>query len=423
MVDVHARYIRSLEQAGKLDRELEFLPNDEELAERQAAGGGLTAPEFAILLSYTKIALYEELLASDLPDDPYLVEASSSATSRRRCASGSARRSQRHPLRREIIATRVVNDLVNRAGTTFAFRLREETGARRRDIARAYTVAREVFDLRGLWAEIEALDGHDRRRDAGRDAAQGADPARARDALAPAQPAPAARHRRRRSPASRRARRRSPRRCPSCSARPSARPRERRPRRSSAAGVPTALAQRVAHLEALVPALDIVEIAAAAELDVVAVADVYFSLGARLELQWLRDRIVALPRETRWEAMARAALRDDVYSEQAALTAEVLQPGRDAGAAAGGDWLAENAGAVERCAAGARGHQDGRRARPRPAVRRRARDPQPDPLERLAGAGAAARCKAVASTPFSKPSCASSSVSIATSLPSPSSRL
>src|SRR5206468_11612849 len=74
MVDVHARYIRSLEQSGRLDRALEFLPDDETLTERKAAGQGLTAPEFAILLSYTKIALYEELLASDLPDDGYLTE-------------------------------------------------------------------------------------------------------------------------------------------------------------------------------------------------------------------------------------------------------------------------------------------------------------------------------------------------------------
>ena len=108
-------------------------------------------------------------------------------------------------------------------------------------------------------------------------------------------------------------------------------------------GVPSELAQRVAHLELLVPTLDLVEIAAAAEVDVAAAAAVYFALGARLELHWLRDRIVDLPRETRWEAMARAALRDDVYSEQAGLTAEVLRAG------AGVErWQAENASAIER---------------------------------------------------------------------------
>ena len=112
----------------------------------------------------------------------------------------------------------------------------------------------------------------------------------------------------------------------------------------AAVGVPPELAQRVAHLEALVPTFELVEIAAATELDVAAAAEVYFALGARLELHWLRDRIVDLPRETRWEAMARAALRDDVYSEQAGLTAEVLRA-RTAGVER---WQAENASAIER---------------------------------------------------------------------------
>jgi glutamate dehydrogenase len=107
--------------------------------------------------------------------------------------------------------------------------------------------------------------------------------------------------------------------------------------------VPPELAERITHLEALVPTFELVEIAAAAELNIAAAAEVYFALGTRLELHWLRDRIVDLPRETRWEAMARAALRDDVYSEQAGLTAEVLRAG------AGVElWQAENASAIER---------------------------------------------------------------------------
>ena len=105
--------------------------------------------------------------------------------------------------------------------------------------------------------------------------------------------------------------------------------------------VPPELAERITHLEALVPTFELVEIAAAAELNIAAAAEVYFALGTRLELHWLRDRIVDLPRETRWEAMARAALRDDVYSEQAGLTAEVLRAGVER-------WQAENASAIER---------------------------------------------------------------------------
>jgi glutamate dehydrogenase len=116
-------------------------------------------------------------------------------------------------------------------------------------------------------------------------------------------------------------------------------------------GVPPSLAERVVHFEALVPALDIVEIAGTVGLDAASAAQVYFALGGRLELHWLRDQIVALPRDTRWDAMARAALRDDVYAEQAALTAEVLRAvanGRSAGERVD-SWLSHNDAAVGRC--------------------------------------------------------------------------
>ncbi len=158
MLEVHQRYIRALEQSGLLNRELEFLPGEETLAERRAGGAGLTTPEFAILLSYTKIALSRELLASDLPEDGYLaheLERYFPALLRERFGE----RLRRHPLRREIIVSRVVNDLVGHAGTTFAFRLGDETGAGAPDVARAYAAAREIFRLPALWREIEELDG------------------------------------------------------------------------------------------------------------------------------------------------------------------------------------------------------------------------------------------------------------------------
>jgi glutamate dehydrogenase len=115
-------------------------------------------------------------------------------------------------------------------------------------------------------------------------------------------------------------------------------------------GVPAELAGRMSRLLSLVPAPDIVEIAAASGLDVASVAETYFGLGEQLELQWLRDRIVSLPRDTRWDAMARAALRDDVYAEQAGLTAAVVRSRVDGQPAPERveRWLAQNAAAVER---------------------------------------------------------------------------
>jgi glutamate dehydrogenase len=116
------------------------------------------------------------------------------------------------------------------------------------------------------------------------------------------------------------------------------------------AGVPPGLALRVATLGTMFAAFDIVEVAEGAELDVEQVAAVHFQLGEKLELHWLRDRIVALPRDDRWRALARAALRDDVYGLHRALTAAVLReapPGRTASERVDA-WVASNP-ASERC--------------------------------------------------------------------------
>jgi glutamate dehydrogenase len=348
MVDVHARYLRSLEQRGRLDRALEFLPDDEALTERKAAGQGLTSPEFAILLSYTKVALYEELLASDLPDDPHLageLERYFPTVLRQRFR----RRLGRHPLRREIVAAQSTNSLVNRAGTTFVFRLSEETGAAGPDIARAVAVAREVFDLWSLWDEIEALDG--------RVAAQ-------------TQLAMLLKTRILLERATRWLLRNRPRPLEIASAishfRPGAAalatavgdvlcaPDRDAARRTAegfvGAGVPPALADRIGYLESILPALDLVDVAAATGLSFEEVTGVYFAIDDRLELHALRDRIAALPREERWEALARRALWEDLQSEHRTLTADVLRESENGPV---GErvrtWIAHNAAAVERC--------------------------------------------------------------------------
>ena len=157
MVDVHERFIRSLEGSRKLDRELEALPSDEEIADRKRDHRGLTRPELATLLAYSKIDLYAELLDSGVPEDPYL-----SAELERYFPDplperfGDAMRE--HRLAREIVATQVVNNVLHGGGTTFVFRLHEETGAPASEIARGYAVAREIYGMRPQWAEIEALD-------------------------------------------------------------------------------------------------------------------------------------------------------------------------------------------------------------------------------------------------------------------------
>jgi glutamate dehydrogenase len=348
MLDVHARYIRSLEQAGRVDRSLEFLPDDEAITERKAAGQGLTAPEFAILLSYTKVALYEELLASDLPDDPDLageLERYFPTAVQQRFRS----RLARHPLRREIVAAQVTNSLVNRAGTTFVFRLSEETGATGPDIARAFMVSREVFDLRGLWHEIEALDGRvaaqtqlamllkarilveRATRWLLRNRPRPLDIAAASSQFGPGTAALAAAAGDVLGAADRDVARRAA-------------------EELVNAGVPPTLAGRVGYLESLVPALDLVDVAAATGLPFDEITGVYFAIDDRLELHSLRARIAALPRAERWEALARRALWEDLQSEHRALTSDVLRESGDGlGAARLGKWIEHNAAAVERC--------------------------------------------------------------------------
>jgi glutamate dehydrogenase len=229
-----------------------------------------------------------------------------------------------HRLRREIVATVVANQLVDRAGTTFIFRLREETGAPPSLLARAYAVAREVFGMREFWDSVERLDNV---IDAsvqidmlleGRRLVE-----RAARWLVHSNPhgldvqgtiehfTPGAERLARELPEPLRGSLR-----------------ERFDEREAAlrtAGVPEGLARRVAGMPAMLSALDLVSVADLTHRELDAVGDVYFELGATLELQWLQERIVELPRADRWQGLGRTALRDDLYNLHRWLTEEVLR--------------------------------------------------------------------------------------------------
>ncbi|MGZ4167609.1 MAG: NAD-glutamate dehydrogenase [Solirubrobacteraceae bacterium] len=348
MLDVHARLMRRLEQVVSLDREIEFLPSDKTIAARRSDRRGLVGPELATLMAYGKIFLYGELVESDLPEDPYLaadLERYFPAPLPERFSE----HIRHHRLRRELIATIVANQLVDRAGMTFAFRLAEETGARAPQLARAYAVAREVFEMRRFWEEVEALDNHieagtqlamliEGRRLVDRAARwvvragprAGIDVTAMTDRFAPGARILAAalpdilRGLERDQYAERRA-------------------------DLEAGGVPAELAHRVASMQALLSVFDIVVDAGTTGSDQAVVTDVYFSIGARLGLDWLRDRILELPRADRWQSLARAALRDDLYRLHRSLTREILLSAVEYGAAAPvEDWLERNAHQVER---------------------------------------------------------------------------
>ena len=151
------RLMQRLEAAGKLNRAVEVLPTDAEIARRLAAGEGATRPELAVLLAYAKLTLFDDLIASPVPDDPYFADELDRyfpPEVRGRFPDAV----ETHPLRREIVATQLGNGLINRCGPGALARFADETGATAPDIAAAYALARDSYDVIALGAAIDALD-------------------------------------------------------------------------------------------------------------------------------------------------------------------------------------------------------------------------------------------------------------------------
>ncbi|HET9475723.1 MAG TPA: NAD-glutamate dehydrogenase domain-containing protein, partial [Steroidobacteraceae bacterium] len=314
--------VRALERSGHLNRAIEFLPGDEEFQERRMQKLGLTRPELSVVLAYSKIWLSNHLLDSDLPDDPYFaaeVQRYFPAPTRKRYA----REIPRHRLKREIVATATTNSLVNRMGPVFVSRAQEDTAADPSVIARAYTIAREVFAMRNLWADIEALDNRVpakaqygmffrasrllrhasywllRNRDrklsietAVRELRAGV---QALDDCIDSAMAGTARELH-----------------------------DATLVELTDGGVPEKLARRVARLPLMESALDIVALSRIERAPVGEVARAYFELGVALGLDWLHVEIDRLSVDGSWQATARTGLRDAAMRAHRELTQQVL---------------------------------------------------------------------------------------------------
>lgn len=325
MLNAQARAIRRLVRDGHLDRALEFMPTERQIRERLGAGRGLTQPETAVLLAYTKITVADALIHTGLPDDPYLqhlLHAYFPTALRERFPE----QVDAHALRREIITTVMVNDTVNSGGTSFLHRMREETGASLEEVVRAHTAARAIFGLGQVWDDVEALDNK-----------------------VPAQMQTRIRlHSRRLVERGTRwllNNRPQPLELSETIAFFSERvervwaelPKLLRGSdiewyetihgELTEAGVPEELAHRVAGFSSVFPALDIVAIADRTGKEPLDVAEVYYDLGDRLRINQLLDRILELPRSDRWQSMARASIREDLFAAHAALTGDVLSEG------------------------------------------------------------------------------------------------
>ncbi|WP_422369370.1 NAD-glutamate dehydrogenase [Pelagibius sp.] len=325
LLDRFARFMRALEKDGLLDRDIEFLPDDEVILERMKRGEGLTRPEVAVLLSYSKLVLYDELLESELPDDPYFADDLVTYFPKPLRATY-ADEIGRHRLKREIVVTVVSNDLVNRVGINFIHEVREKTGMASQDIARAYIVTREIFGMRKLWEQIEALDNKvpallQARMlvDTGRlieretvwflrEVGASLDIATEIENYGEGVATLVDRIESLLSPSDRGFL-------------------VERSRQLVEQGAPKALAQRIASLSFLAPVCDIVRIAGTLKLPVEKVAEAYFKIGDRFGFDWLRRSAGRLPTDTAWDKLAVTAIIDDFYGHQSELTTRVLNGG------------------------------------------------------------------------------------------------
>lgn len=323
MLGVHRRQLTDLTKARGLDRKLEALPTDKEIERRLEVGVGLTSPELATLTAHVKLSLKDDLLATELPDNDFFAQQIPQyfpTAVRDRFET----EIKAHPLRRQIVATMLVNEVIDNGGITYAYRLAEETGASSTDSIRAYAAVREVFALDEVWSRIRSagvsaeienelivescrlLDRASRWFLANRPQpiAVGAEVARysaAYRATAPLVPGLLAGHQlddllvRAQSVIDR--------------------------------GAPEALALDVFRLLDVYCLLDIADIADIADHDITEVAELYYALDAHLGIDWLLSAVSGLERGDRWHSLARLALRDDLYSSLRQLTMEVLAGG------------------------------------------------------------------------------------------------
>jgi len=329
LLDIQARFIRMLEKSGRLDRAVEFLPDDETLAERGLNHEGLTRPEIAVVMPYAKLWMYDEILASGLPDAPELKEdlIEYFPTPLRKTYE---KQIMQHKLRREIIATVVTNSMINRVGGTFVTNLMEKSGASPVDIARAYIATRDAFVLEPLWHGIEALDNI---------AAADMQITLLRDVNGLIERAALWLLRHAKQPIDIGANIKE---FQSGIQQLSGKiekivPKEVadrvnfRANRYISAGVPAALAKKIAYLRLLVSALDVIRAASASKMSLDAVAALYFQVGETFGMGWLRYNAEKLPADSHWQKLAAAAMIEELYGHQRGVTLRIIRDAKGKG--------------------------------------------------------------------------------------------
>jgi glutamate dehydrogenase len=323
MVKEQMRFIHALERDNKLNRELEFLPSDEELTERMAQGEGLTRAELAVLLAYGKMELKESLLKEEITSEPYFEQVLVNyfpKPLRRKFE----QEIKQHPLRSEIIATVLANEMVDYLGSNFVYRIIDETGADPSEVAICFTLAKEIFSMPEIWQDIQSLDHKV--------------PAKTQVYMMYQTQRMVRRctrwflrHRRKNLAISegieffRSGVQELQKHVAKTLEEKEFKELESKIENMVKEGVPRGLASKVVYLSTMFSALDIVEMSKMTNLSIKLVAEVYYKLGAELELHWFLDQIVIQPVDNHWQAFARASFREDLDWQQRSLTVVVIQ--------------------------------------------------------------------------------------------------
>lgn len=321
-LELQGRYMKELERAGKLDRNLEFLPDDKALMDRKLMGQGLGRPGVAVLMCYSKTILKEQILASDVPEDGFMNQVLINSFPKP-LQDRFSKQMQDHPLRREIIATRLSNIINNEMGFTYVFRLQEETGASVSSIVRAYMIARTVLDLEAIWKQIEELGTKI-------NAQKQIDMMMFYVRLS-----------RRVTRWFIRAQRRTldiiqtvklyseginelKKAIPAVLGEANRTEYQQQYQHLVQEGIPSGLAHELTVTRGLFAAPDIIEIAHQNKVNISKVAELYFGIEEYLDINWIRSQIIIHTTENNWESLSREALRDDLDWQQRQLTAGIM---------------------------------------------------------------------------------------------------
>ena len=345
LLEPASQLMTTLEAENFLNRAVEYLPDNKQIAELRSTKQGLTRPEIAVLLAYAKMSFFRDLAESPLLDAPYF-ESDLLRYFPKAMQKDYAKEIKSHRLRRPIVATMITNSIVNRTGFAMASSLMRATGLSAADVAQAYIATRDAFSLRALWKDIEALDGVVPASVQSQLFAQVnefiehscrwflqhvAQPMAMADVMARYMPAIAEIEKHADSMMSESVRTAF----------------NQNVTRLTALSVPEPIAQRMAMLEIMSSAGDIADAARSSKLPIATVGRIYFELGAVLKLGWLRSSARDLMAENYWQQLAVKSLVVEFYQAQRRLTLEVIrQYGKQKDAEAA--WLASNSGALTR---------------------------------------------------------------------------